>query len=70
MCCVQFPSGPTSFRNTSIKPYFWPKTTYNIKLDKLKAITEPDKLKITAEPDKLKTLAKSNELEALLPTLQ
>ena len=61
MYCVQLPSRLTSFRNISIKPYFWPKNTYNIKLDKLEAPTELDKLEAPTELD---------ELEALLPTLE
>ena len=40
MCCVQLPSGLTSFRSTSVKPYFWPKNTYNVKLDELEATAE------------------------------
>ena len=32
-CCVQLPSGPTSFRSTSIKPYFQPETTHDDKLE-------------------------------------
>src|SRR3984957_19205193 len=42
--CVQLPSGPTSFRSTSIKPYFWPKDTYNVKTDKLEATAKLNKL--------------------------
>jgi len=61
ICCIQLPSGPTSFRSTSIKPYFWPKNTYNVKLDKLEATAKPDKPEATAELDKL---------EAPLPTLE
>ena len=45
----------------SIKPYFWPKDTYNIKLDKLE---------ITAKLDKLEATAKLNKLEAPLSTLE
>ena len=45
----------------SVKPYFRPKNTYNIK---------PDELKVTAELDKLEATAKSDKLEALLPTLE
>ena len=52
-CCIQFPSGLTSFRNTSIKPYFWPKTTYNVKPDELKATAKPDEPEVTAKPDEL-----------------
>ena len=59
MCCVQLPSGPTKFRSTSIKPYFWPKDTYNVK---------PDKLETTAKLDKLEATAKLDKLEAPLPT--
>ena len=60
-CCVQLPSRLTSFRSMSIKPYFWSKNTYNIKLDKLEA---PAKL------DELETPAKLNKLKAPLPTLE
>ena len=28
----------------SIKPYFWPKNTYNIKLDKLEVIAKLDEI--------------------------
>ena len=45
----------------SIKSYFRPKNTNNIKLDKLEAPTEIDKLGAPAELDKL---------EAPLPTLE
>ena len=45
----------------SIKPYFWSKNTYNVKLDELEVTAELDKLEITAELD---------ELEAYLPTLE
>jgi len=45
----------------SIKPYFRPKDTYDVKLDKLEATTELDKLEATAE---------LNKLEAPLPTLE
>ena len=45
----------------SVKPYFWPKDTYDVKLDKLEAIAEPDKPEATAKLD---------ELEVLLPTLE
>ena len=38
----------------SIKPYFRPENTHDIKLDKLEVTTEPDKPKVTAESDKLK----------------
>src|SRR6266568_5845040 len=52
-CCVQFPSGLTSFRSTSVKPYFWSENTHDVKPNKLKVTAEPDKLEATAEPDKL-----------------
>ena len=45
----------------SVKPYFRPENTYNIKLDKPAATAEPDKPETTVEPD---------ELEAPLSTLK
>ena len=45
----------------SVKPYFRPKYTYNVELDKLEAPAELDKLEAHAELDKL---------EAPLPTLE
>jgi len=54
----------------SIKPYFRPKDTYNIKLDKLEATAKLDKLEVTAKPDKLEATTKPNKLEAPLPTLE
>jgi len=45
----------------SVKPYFQPKNTYDIKLDELEATAKPDELEATAELDKL---------EAPLPTLE
>ena len=54
----------------SIKPYFWPKNTYNIKLDKLEVTAKLDKLKAPAELDKLEAPAKLDKLEAFLPTLK
>ena len=45
----------------SIKPYFRPKNTHDVKLDKLEATTKLDELEATAELDKL---------EAPLPTLE
>ena len=38
----------------SVKPYFWSKNTYNVKLDKLGAPAKLDKLGVPAEPDKIK----------------
>ena len=52
----------------SIKPYFRPKNTYNVKLDKLEATTKLDKLEVTAKLDKLEATTKLDKLEALLPT--
>ena len=46
MCHVQLPNKPTSFRSTSIKPYFQPKNTHNVKLDELEATTKLDKLEV------------------------
>ena len=45
----------------SVKPYFWPKTTYDVKLDELEATVKLDELEIPAELD---------ELEVPLPTLE
>ena len=61
-CCVQLPSGPTNFKSTSVKPYFRPKTTYNVKLDELEATAEPDELEATIGPDELE--APPSTLEA------
>ena len=36
----------------SVKPYFWPKYTYNIKLDELEAPAKLDKLEAPTELDK------------------
>src|SRR6266568_3898501 len=54
ICCVQFFSRPTSIKNMSIKPYFQPKNTYDIKPDKLKTPTKPDELETFAKPNKIK----------------
>ena len=45
----------------SIKPYFRPKYTYNIKLEELE---------VPIKPDKLEAPVKLDELEAPLPTLE
>ena len=58
---IQLPSGLISFRSISVKPYFRPKTTYNIK---------PDKLEVTTKLDKLEVPAKLDKLEVPLPTLE
>ena len=70
ICCVQLLSGPISFKNTSIKPYFQSKNTYDIKLDKLEVTTKPDKLKATIKLNKPKTTAELNKLETPLFTLK
>jgi len=70
MCYIQLPSGLTSFRSTSIKPYFRPKDTYDVKLDKLEATAELNKPEVTAKLDKLEATAKLDKLEAPLPTLE
>jgi hypothetical protein len=44
MYCVQLLSNLTSFKSTSIKPYFWPKDNYNVKLDKPETPTKLNKL--------------------------
>jgi len=54
----------------SIKPYFWPEDTYNVKPDKLEATAKLNKLEVTAELDKPEATAKLDELEAPLPTLK
>jgi hypothetical protein len=41
---IQLPSGLTSFRSMSVKPYFWPKNTYDIKPDELETTAELDKI--------------------------
>src|SRR6266571_8430131 len=57
-CCVQFLSGPTSFKSMSVKPYFWSENTYDVK---------PDELEVTIEPDEPEATAESDELEVPLP---
>jgi hypothetical protein len=54
----------------SIKPYFWPKDTYNVELDKLEVTTKLDKPEVTAKLDKLEVTAELDKLEAPLPTLE
>ena len=70
MCCVQLLSRLTSFKNISIKPYFWPKDNYNIKLDELKATIKLNKLEAPVKLDELKVLTKLDKLKAPLPTLE
>ena len=78
-CCIQLPSGLTSFRSTSVKPYFQPKDNHDVKPDELETPVKPDELEATVKPDKLEATAelnepevtaKSDELEVLLPTLE
>ena len=58
---MQLPSRLTRFRSISIKPYFQPKNTHDVKLDELEVTAELDELEATAELD---------ELEAPLLTLE
>ena len=60
-CYVQLPSGLTRFKSLSVKPYFRPENTYDVKLDELEVTTKPDKPEATAKLDKL---------EVPLPTLE
>ena len=64
-CCVQLPSGPTSFRSTSVKPYFRPKDNYDVKPDELETPMETP-----IKPDEPEAIAKPDELGAPLPTLE
>ena len=70
MYCVQLPSGLTSFRSTSVKPYFRPKNTYDVKLDELEVTAELNELEVTAELDELEATAELDVLEVPLPTLE
>ena len=54
----------------SVKPYFWPETTYNIKPDELETTAELNKLEVTAELDKLEAPTKLDKLKVLLLTLE
>ena len=56
---MQLSSGLTRFKNTSVKPYFQPENTHDVKLDELET---------TAKPDEPEATAKLDELEAPLPT--
>ena len=67
---IQLPSGLTSFRSTSVKPYFRSKNTYNVKLDKLEAPVKLDELEVPAKLDKLEAPTKLNKLEVPIPTLE
>ena len=70
MCCIQLPSGLTSFRSMSIKLYFWPENTYNIKLDELEATAKLDKLEVPTKLDKLEVPTKLDKLKVPLFTLE
>ena len=67
---IQLPSGPISFRSTSVKPYFQPKTAYNAKLDELKVTAELNELETPTKLDELEVPAKLDKLEVPLPTLE
>ena len=59
----------------SIKPYFRPKTTYNVELDELEVTAKPDELEATVESDELKaplsTLEAPKELtKPVKPTIK
>ena len=54
----------------SVKPYFRPKDTYNIKLDELEVTAKLNKLKVTAKLNELEATAKLDKLKAPLPTLK
>ena len=70
MCCVQLPSGPTSFKSTSIKPYSWPKNSYNAELDKPEATAKLDKLGVPTKLNKLGAPTKLDKIKAPLSTLE
>ena len=46
MCYMQLPSGLIRFKNMSVKPYFQPENTHNVKLDELEATAKLDKLEV------------------------
>ena len=66
MYCVQLPSKLTNFKSISVKPYFWPKNTNDIELDKLKALTKLDKLEIPVKLDKLEIFLSTLEVPCKL----
>ena len=53
MYYIQLLSALTSFRSISVKPYFRPKDTHNIKLGKLEVNVKLDKLEAPIKLDKL-----------------
>ena len=68
--CIQLLSGLTSFKSISVKPYFRPENTCNIKLDELEVLTKVDKLEVPIELDKLEVFAKLDKLKVPLPILK
>ena len=54
----------------SVKPYFWPKTAHNAKLDELEVTTKLDKLEAPAKLNELEVPAELDKLGAPLPTLE
>ena len=60
---IQLSSGPTSFRSTSVKPYFWPKDNYDVKLDKLEATAELGELEVNVKLDEPEVPIKLDKLE-------
>ena len=79
MYYIQLSSRLTSFKSMSVKPYFQPENTHNIKpdepevttkLDELEVPVELDELEVPAELDKLEVPAELDKLEAPLPTLE
>ena len=66
MCCVQLFSRLTSFRSTSIKPYFQPEDTYDVKPGEPEANVELDELE--APPSALE--APKELTEPIKPTIK
>ena len=67
---IQLFSGLTSFRNTSVKPYFQSENTYNIKLDKLEVLTKLGESKAPTKLNKLKVFTELDKLKMPLFTLE
>ena len=53
-CYVQLLSGPTRFKNMSVKPYFRPENICDVKLNKLETTDKLNELKAPTELDDLK----------------
>ena len=70
ICCVQLPSGLTSFKSIFIKFYFQPKIAYNAKPDELKATAKLDELEVLTKLDKPEVPTKLDKLEVPLFTLE